>query len=230
MMESRTTCERCLKPAKARSQRGRKRTVLFAYCSESCRVSLSRLYSGRSKYHSRAEWAAARRGKKRGPNRITPGAVSRQCGSCGHTYLRRLAPLWGGGYCSTACRERGPRCHCGEFTRNPKSQSCSRCVRLTRNCCWRRQNHVRRAALRARAVESFMREEIYERDGWYCGLCRLKVHKSRRWPDPRSASLDHIIPLSLGGNHTRTNVQLAHLGCNTAKGVRAVDEQLLLVG
>lgn len=79
-------------------------------------------------------------------------------------------------------------------------------------------------------MESFPPAEIYARDGWRCGLCRRKVDVGLTYPHPRSASLDHIVPLSLGGEHVRSNVQLAHLGCNVRKGARSAGEQLLLVG
>ena len=45
----------------------------------------------------------------------------------------------------------------------------------------------------------------------------MKVDKDLMWPDPMSASLDHIVPLSRGGTHTLDNVQLAHLACNERK-------------
>ncbi|WP_423797180.1 HNH endonuclease [Mycobacteroides abscessus] len=35
-----------------------------------------------------------------------------------------------------------------------------------------------------------------------------------------SASLDHVVPMSLGGDHLSTNVQCAHLKCNMDKGAR----------
>jgi 5-methylcytosine-specific restriction endonuclease McrA len=35
-----------------------------------------------------------------------------------------------------------------------------------------------------------------------------------------SASVDHIIPLVLGGEHSMANVQAAHLVCNLRKGDR----------
>jgi len=45
-----------------------------------------------------------------------------------------------------------------------------------------------------------------------------------------SASLDHIFPLSLGGDHVRENVHAAHLRCNISKNNRGGNEQLLLIG
>lgn len=41
------------------------------------------------------------------------------------------------------------------------------------------------------------------------------------YPNPLSASLDHVVPLAWGGEHTAANVQLAHLKCNVAKGARS---------
>ena len=62
-----------------------------------------------------------------------------------------------------------------------------------------------------------MNVDVFERDDWLCGLCGEPVDKDLAWPDPTSASLDHIIPLSRGGAHTLDNVQLAHLVCNIRK-------------
>lgn len=36
-----------------------------------------------------------------------------------------------------------------------------------------------------------------------------------------SASLDHVVPLSLGGAHTPENTQASHLICNGRKGNRS---------
>ena len=35
-----------------------------------------------------------------------------------------------------------------------------------------------------------------------------------------SVSLDHIVPLSLLGPHSRANTRAAHLSCNVARGNR----------
>ncbi len=85
----------------------------------------------------------------------------------------------------------------------------------------------REAARRRRArkvgngeVEYFTRGEIGDRDGWLCGICELPVDPALHWPDPQSQSLDHIVPLSLGGEHTRANSRIAHLLCNMQRGNR----------
>ncbi len=71
-------------------------------------------------------------------------------------------------------------------------------------------------------AETFDHVEIFDRDGWVCQLCGLEVNKHLPGADRLGPSLDHIIPLTLGGAHTRSNVQLAHRRCNAAKGNRWV--------
>lgn len=58
---------------------------------------------------------------------------------------------------------------------------------------------------------------VFRRDRWRCGICGGKVDPHCEFPDPLSPSLDHIMPLSRGGEHTMRNLQLAHLGCNIRK-------------
>lgn len=70
---------------------------------------------------------------------------------------------------------------------------------------------------------------IYARDGGICQLCRKKVNRSIQPPHSRSASLDHIVPLAVGGSHDSINIQLAHFGCNSAKGARACGSQLRMI-
>jgi 5-methylcytosine-specific restriction endonuclease McrA len=80
--------------------------------------------------------------------------------------------------------------------------------------------HARRVRKEAGQVERFASREVFERDGWLCGLCHLPIDPGLKWPDPQSASLDHILSLAAGGEHTRANTQAAHLRCNVRKGAR----------
>ncbi|RYE42603.1 MAG: HNH endonuclease [Hyphomicrobiales bacterium] len=59
--------------------------------------------------------------------------------------------------------------------------------------------------------------EIARRDGWICSLCGYELNAETRWPDPRFASVDHVVPRSLGGPDDLTNYALACLSCNAAK-------------
>ena len=83
---------------------------------------------------------------------------------------------------------------------------------------------------REATVERFKPVEIFERDGWRCGICGHQIDQDLRYPDPGSASLDHVVPLADGGLHSRANSQASHLGCNCRKRDRSLGpEQLRLV-
>ena len=84
----------------------------------------------------------------------------------------------------------------------------------------RKNDAIRRARKVGADIESFTNGEIFDRDGWVCGICDEPVPKDAKWPDPLSVSLDHIIPLSLGGAHSRENTRCSHLGCNVKRGNR----------
>lgn len=109
-------------------------------------------------------------------------------------------------------------------------QFCEACYLDRRRARTRDEQHRRRVAMLSGESERIDSLEIYERDGWKCGLCRRRVNPALRWPHRMSASLDHIVPLAKGGQHVRTNVHLAHLTCNLSKQHRGGGEQLMLIG
>ena len=59
--------------------------------------------------------------------------------------------------------------------------------------------------------------ELRVRDGGDCYLCGRFITR-------RSVSMDHVIPVSRGGNYTRENLRLAHARCNGIKGDRLLCE------
>lgn len=62
----------------------------------------------------------------------------------------------------------------------------------------------------AESAELFSREEIYTRDNGRCFHCGRNVPSSG-W------HLDHIIPVSKGGTHTKSNVCVSCPRCNLVK-------------
>jgi 5-methylcytosine-specific restriction endonuclease McrA len=71
---------------------------------------------------------------------------------------------------------------------------------------------------------------VGERDGWVCHLCHLPVKRKADSPhDPKSATVDHILPIAAGGQHEWSNVALAHWLCNVSRGAGG-HVQLRLVG
>lgn len=94
---------------------------------------------------------------------------------------------------------------------------------------WRKDNRTQaraqRAARRARkagngVVEIVQYPEVYSRSNGICGLCQEPVSEWLFYPDQMAGTIDHIKPLSRGGQHVYTNVQLAHSLCNSKKGNR----------
>lgn len=59
---------------------------------------------------------------------------------------------------------------------------------------------------------------IATRDQWTCWLCEQRVDQDLPDDHPRRASLDHVIPVALGGTGTDDNLRLAHAACNTHRG------------
>lgn len=70
---------------------------------------------------------------------------------------------------------------------------------------------------RARKLKAFIEDVslsvVYDRDKGVCGICHFSVSSKEK-------SLDHVVPLSKGGEHSYANVQLAHLLCNSRKGAK----------
>jgi len=60
-------------------------------------------------------------------------------------------------------------------------------------------------------VPSKPKSELYKRDKGICGICNNYVEYD-------NVHIDHIVPLSKGGEHSMSNLQLSHSWCNLKKG------------
>ena len=83
-------------------------------------------------------------------------------------------------------------------------------------------HQTRLARERGQFVERVYRTVVFRRDKGICGICRKKV-------DPQNWHLDHIVPLSRGGEHSYANVQVTHPFCNVSKGARLIEHQMALL-
>lgn len=213
------------------------------YCSRECSY---------DDWHSWGNAEAARGARFRPPAPIeyTPlvqsGPARRalfECEHCGDWYTAKRK---GTKYCSSYC------CHRDHYVpvserRDPVAKTCANCgddfsvverasVRkycselCQKKASWRKSDRARRARLQGADTQSYDRKGVFERDGWTCQVCGESVDKRTRVPHPKAATIDHIVPLSQGGDDTRKNVQCAHFECNTNKHAGSAGSQLLLLG
>jgi len=95
----------------------------------------------------------------------------------------------------------------------------------------RRKNHQRR---RARERIAFVEDvEVMLHFQWQkgrCYHCNRKIDLTKSAPHPKSLTLDHLVPLALGGDHSYANTAASCWDCTCSiKGDRAIGEQLKLV-
>lgn len=204
------------------------------YCSKACR----------SEAAIRRQAVAIVR-PQRGP---TSRIYIKDCTVCHKMYVRRF---WSKGRtCSPSCAGRAAHplgrsrvnhiayvgCRqCGStfVTSDKKQGSKAYCTRTcARRADRRYQRHVRRQAIRRSALgqcETFTLRDVAVRDGWCCHLCGKRVPNRQYAARPTDPTLDHLIPISDGGEHTLANVALAHNLCNTQRHTGGT-AQLRLVG
>lgn len=153
-----------------------------------------------------------------------------QCRLCLAWYLNRRNSV----FCCATCAFKAKRVNSLHFL----CQECGSEVHAThhadkrRSFCSRRCSRQWHRALR-RALERggrtgarVYRMQIYERDGWRCGLCGWPVLKAATVPHPLSPTLDHVLPLASGGLHDPDNVQCAHFSCNSRVGAKKISSRM----
>jgi 5-methylcytosine-specific restriction endonuclease McrA len=80
------------------------------------------------------------------------------------------------------------------------------------------QHHRRRARLQEAYVEDVDRNVVFKRDKMICQRCGIKCNPKAEWPAGNLPTLDHIIALANGGEHSYANAQTLCLSCNCRKG------------
>jgi 5-methylcytosine-specific restriction endonuclease McrA len=80
---------------------------------------------------------------------------------------------------------------------------------------WHSKRYVKKKHVAISDLTAAQWSEIKLVHGNRCAYCGKKL-------TPRQITLDHITPISKGGNHTRTNVVPACKSCNSRKGNREV--------
>lgn len=161
---------------------------------------------------TRPSYVAARAGIVLDKATRIPKPKHRECVACGHP------------------------CGVVEIPRHAHRRRCTECARLHNiekitSLYW-----IAAANVEVRKAQKWRTEivaHLRQRDGDKCGLCskamKFDVPTGPRG-DPFGATIDHVIPRSLGGVDDLVNLQLAHWVCNNRKGNRGEAQQLRLVG
>lgn len=200
------------------------------YCSSSCKERARTRRSAGTCQHCggkcREGSASCRACREAGRTRTLH---ERTCPSCGTVFHSRYRTAK---FCSRACANSASR----KRIQLPASAQCARCGKAYRPATHnhkycadcrefkdREKSRRRRARIWGIDAERLNEYSVFRRDGWICQICGEPVDMDLKWPDPHSASIDHVVPLSKGGSHTLENVQLTHLVCNNRKNDR--DEQ-----
>lgn len=119
---------------------------------------------------------------------------------------------------------------CGEPFLSPHTDvTCSEsCRDAWRKDGRRRGKQVRRARKMKAFVSPVYPLKVYERDGYTCWLCGDPIAMDEKVPHPMAPTIDHVIPLAKGGEHSPRNVRAAHFLCNCSKSDSLVESQIPL--
>lgn len=85
----------------------------------------------------------------------------------------------------------------------------------------RARDLAKRAELRgALVVELVFPEEVFSRGQFICKICDKRCPPDAKVPNPDAPTVDHIVAISKGGDHSYENTQCLCFMCNCTKGAR----------
>ncbi len=162
------------------------------------------------------------------------------CRGCGELKIKRGAN--GPNICTPCFHEKGA-CYGLSFERKQieatcsdcgvvhmakaKSASCVKCAKRRAKFNQRKREKEFGKTFKARCRKHntvwtpVNRMEVFRRDKWLCSYCGVRVILSKVYT-PTLATIDHVIPISKGGNHTIDNVVTACIACNSIKSDKLI--------
>ena len=180
------------------------------FCSRQCRYDYKRIYPDKRVFDFT-------------PIRFT------QCKICGEWFINKTCSQ----LCSDVCKRRWYVLDQDKDRVSDRTINCVTCgvlfTRLYKNSgttcsdeCLkekiRADRHIRKYSRNRPGSERFYARDIFIRDGWKCRACGIKTPQDKRGTmHPTAPELDHIIPVSKGGCHSRDNTQLLCKSCNGKK-------------
>ena len=235
MNQSTQACEECGAPTDRRFPRG----PIPKTCSEKCSILRSRRIKRASYRRSPKHLSAVARGS----SAETANTCVRCGGSCRATTGGRVVVVCARPECvreqqreysaaNRTCTVHYWNCaHCGKFHAGRKRMYCdSRCSNRAFNARRRADGRAaemsanRRALEKGAKISSARRLKVLEAADWVCHLCELPTNRYAVYPAPDYPVIDHVIPLSKGGEHAPHNWDCAHNLCNNRRGNMPVEE------
>lgn len=158
------------------------------------------------------------------------------CPVCGTTFWAKMANTV---YCSAQCRDTANRHYeprvflcreCGQRVEpeygDKRTVFCSsQCSKRYTNRLFRKEcKEKRKMLIREAYVEPVSLPNVFRRDKGICQICGLPVPMDTSPENMWGATVDHIVPLSIGGEHSMRNCQLSHRLCNSIKGQESFTE------
>ena len=150
---------------------------------------------------------------------------SKEC--CYAANLKQKRDQWAAKYVprTHTCKECGAvfTTECGNKHSVFCSTHCASVNERHREHATERHRHAKRISkkvrkkLLSRCQSEVSYAELYTRDAGCCQICGLPVHSEKGVDDYWDGTIDHILPLSKGGEHSMSNCQLAHRVCNSLK-------------
>lgn len=176
--------------------------------------------------------------------RAFSGWVEKSCPQCGLLFSSAKNT-----YCSDECRSAARKSKLRADNHNKREASkvacnCERCGDTfskdhtrpnqrfcSRSCARRADWETRRARERANDTErqppTSVAYRVLRESGWVCSACGVDTPEVLRGTHALNApEVDHIVPLSRGGNHSYENLQCLCKSCNSSKGAKLMSEWL----
>ena len=100
---------------------------------------------------------------------------------------------------------------------------------------WKNNEYKRQSRMKGKIKDKDIEiHKLAKRDGDVCWLCGqlvdwndYKIIKGQKQSGNYYPSIDHVVPVALGGEHSWDNVKLAHRICNSYKGAKPLSMPLV---
>lgn len=195
-------CPECSKDFKAKGGQGARKDKLQTYCSIDCsRLAITNISMNKTDVSSSICKMKGLTKKLKRFNKNIRALTDRRTCKCGEAITTRTKS----GMISFSCA----KCRV-EAIRASKRNSKR----------WNRLNsHKKRADYYGVRYEPVDREGVFNSCGWSCACCRVlcPIELNGGYTDD-APELDHITPISKGGDHIISNLQLLCRKCNSLKG------------